>query len=139
MATATQSAKKRQHSTPDINITPLVDVVLVLLIIFMVVAPAINEGAAIELPKVLTPDEKPRDIDPIEVLIAEDGTILVEDQRIQLAELKPELERLHAQDQKRSVLLKSDERARYQKMRETFALVQDIGFKGVLLKVIPRT
>ncbi len=37
------------------------------------------------------------------------------------------------------MLLKSDERARYQKMRETFALVQDIGFKGVLWKVIPRT
>ncbi len=88
MATATHSAKKRQHGTPDINITPLVDVVLVLLIIFMVVAPAINEGAAIELPKVLTPDEKPRDIDPIEVLIAEDGTIMVEEKRIQLAELK---------------------------------------------------
>jgi len=139
MGMATQSPKKRRHNRPDINVTPLVDVVLVLLIIFMVVAPAINEGAAIELPKVSTPDEKPRDLDPIEVLIAEDGTILVEDRRVQLAELKPELERLHAQDQKRSVLLKSDERARYGRMRETFALVQDVGFKGVLLKVIPRT
>jgi hypothetical protein len=34
--------------------------------------------------------------------------------------------------------LKSDERAKYGRMRETFALVQDIGFKGILLKVIPR-
>ncbi len=139
MVTATQSAKKRLHSSPDINVTPLVDVVLVLLIIFMVVAPALNEGAAIELPKVLTPDEKPRDLDPIELLIAEDGTILVEEQRVQPSQLKSELERLHAQDLKRSILLKSDERARYQKMRTTFALVQDIGFKGVLLKVIPRS
>ena len=139
MATVTGSAKKRQHSAPEINVTPLVDVVLVLLIIFMVVAPAINEGAAIELPKVLTPDAKVRDLDPIEVLIAEDGTILVEDQRIRLDELERELEKLHAADPKRSVLLKSDERARYRRMRETFALVQDVGFKGVLLKVIPRT
>jgi biopolymer transport protein ExbD/biopolymer transport protein TolR len=139
MGGAVASAKNRLHSTPDINVTPLVDVVLVLLIIFMVVAPAINEGAAIELPKVLTPDAKPRDIDPIEVLIAEDGTVIVEEKRIALPELRSELARLHAVDEKRSLLLKSDERARYQRLRETFALVQDLGFKGVLLKVIPRT
>jgi biopolymer transport protein TolR len=139
MGATMQTSAKRQHSTPEINITPLVDVVLVLLIIFMVVAPAISEGAAIELPKVLTPDEKQRDIDPIEVLIAEDGTIIVEDKRITLPELKPELVRLHAADEKRSLMLKSDERAKYQKMRETFALVQDIGFKGILLKVIARS
>ena len=139
MGAMTQASARRQHSTPEINITPLVDVVLVLLIIFMVVAPAISEGAAIELPKVLTPDEKQRDIDPIEVLIAEDGTIIVEDKRISMAELKPELIRLHAADEKRSLMLKSDERAKYQKMRETFALVQDIGFKGILLKVIARS
>jgi hypothetical protein len=47
--------------------------------------------------------------------------------------------RLHALDEKRSLLLKSDQGARYQRLRETFALVQDLGFKGVLLKVIPRT
>ena len=139
MAVTTRSAKNRQHSTPDINVTPLVDVVLVLLIIFMVVAPAINEGAAIELPKVLTPDEKPRDIDPIEVLIAEDGTVIVEEKRITMPQLKPELVRLHSEDGKRSLLLKSDERSKYQRLRETFALVQDIGFKGILLKVIPRS
>jgi biopolymer transport protein ExbD len=139
MGATTPTSARRQHSTPDINITPLVDVVLVLLIIFMVVAPAISEGAAIELPKVLHPDEKPRDIDPIEVLIAEDGTIMVEEKRIPLSELKPELIRLHAADEKRSLMLKSDERAKYQKMRETFALVQDIGFKGILLKVIARS
>jgi biopolymer transport protein ExbD/biopolymer transport protein TolR len=139
MGVTARSAKNRQHSTPDINITPLVDVVLVLLIIFMVVAPAINEGAAIELPKVLTPDEKPRDIDPIEVLIAEDGTVIVEEKHITMPELRPALVKLHADDEKRSLLLKSDERAKYQRLRETFALVQDIGFKGILLKVIPRS
>ena len=138
MGVTAPSVKNRQHSRPDINVTPLVDVVLVLLIIFMVVAPAINEGAAIELPKVLTPDTKPRDIDPIEVLIAEDGTVLVEEKRIALADLKPELIKLHAADEKRSLLLKSDERSKYKRLRETFALVQDIGFKGVLLKVIPK-
>jgi biopolymer transport protein ExbD len=57
-------SKRRGEATPDINITPLVDVVLVLLIIFMVVTPALNEGAQIELPKVLTPDPKTKYINP---------------------------------------------------------------------------
>jgi len=123
---------------PEINITPLVDVVLVLLIIFMVVAPAISEGAQIELPKVLTPDAKPKDMDPIEATIAEDGTIIVEDQRIALEELRPTLERLHAEKPERSLMLKADERSHYKKLRETFAMIQDIGFKGVLLKVVQK-
>ena len=123
---------------PEINITPLVDVVLVLLIIFMVVAPAISEGAAIELPKVITPDEKPRDLDPIEALLAEDGTVMVEEQRIELADLKKTLERLHAEQPERGLMLKADERSKYKKLRETFALIQDIGFKGVLLKVVQK-
>jgi biopolymer transport protein ExbD len=139
MSQASASKRLSTTATPDINITPLVDVVLVLLIIFMVVAPAISEGAAIELPKVRTPDEKTRDLDPIEVLIADDGTIIVEGRRVTLEALKPELVRLHAADEKRSLMLKSDERAKYRKMRETFALVQDIGFKGILLKVITRS
>jgi len=123
---------------PEINITPLVDVVLVLLIIFMVVAPAITEGAQIELPKVLTPDAKPKDLDPIETTIAEDGTVIVEDERIQMSQLKSTLERLHAERPDRGLMLKADERAHYKRMRETFALIQDIGFKGVLLKVIQK-
>jgi biopolymer transport protein ExbD/biopolymer transport protein TolR len=123
---------------PEINITPLVDVVLVLLIIFMVVAPAISEGAQIELPKVLTPDAKPKDMDPIEATIAEDGTIIVEDQRIALKDLRPTLERLHAEKPERSLMLKADERSHYKKLRETFAMIQDIGFKGVLLKVVQK-
>jgi len=124
--------------SPEINVTPLVDVVLVLLIIFMVVAPALTEGAPIELPKVLTPDAKPKDLDPIETMIAEDGTVLVENRRVTPRELRSTLERLHAEQPQRGLLLKADERSPYKKMRETFALIQDIGFKGVLLKVVQK-
>jgi biopolymer transport protein TolR len=128
----------RLSASPTINITPLVDVVLVLLIIFMVVAPSLTEGAQIELPQVAAADPKPKDIDPIEVGIAEDGTILVEDKQVTADQLRPELQKLHAANQTRMLLLKSDHRAKYKKMRETFAMVQDIGFKGILLKVIAR-
>jgi len=128
-------SNKKGQATPDINITPLVDVVLVLLIIFMVVTPAINEGAQIELPKVMTPDPKTKYINPIEVTIAPDGTTVLEKETIQLGQLKPKLIALHAKDPERALMLKSDQQMLWGKMRAAFFDLQDIGFKGVLLKV----
>jgi biopolymer transport protein TolR len=122
-------------ATPEINITPLVDVVLVLLIIFMVVTPALNEGAQIELPRVVTPDPKTKYINPIEVTIAPDGTTVVGKETIELSQLKRTLIELHAKDGDRALMLKSDQGMRWGKMREAFFDLQDIGFKGVLLKV----
>ena len=122
----------------DINITPLVDVVLVLLIIFMVVTPALNEGAQIELPKVLMPDAKPKDLHPIEVTIAPDGTTVVEKQNINPKDLKRTLVAMHEKDTTRSLILKSDQGMKWGKMRAVFADLQDIGFKGVLLKVVAK-
>jgi biopolymer transport protein TolR len=129
---------KQKGATPEINITPLVDVVLVLLIIFMVVTPALNEGAQIELPKVLTPDPKTKYINPIEVTIAPDGTTVLEKETIQLSQLKPKLIAMHAKDPERALMLKSDVGMKWGKMRAAFFDLQDIGFKGVLLKVTER-
>ena len=122
-------------ASPDINITPLVDVVLVLLIIFMVVTPAINEGAQIELPKVLTPDPKTKYINPIEVTVAPDGTTVCDKQTIKLSELKGKLLAMHSKEPDRALMLKSDQQMKWGKMRNAFFDLQDIGFKGVLLKV----
>jgi biopolymer transport protein TolR len=135
---ASVQATKSKGATPEINITPLVDVVLVLLIIFMVVTPAINEGAQIELPKVLMPDAKQKDMHPIEVTIAPDGTTVVEKENIAFKDLKATLVKLHEKDPARSLMLKSDESMKWGKMRNTFLDLQNIGFKGVLLKVVAK-
>ncbi len=126
---------KSKGASPEINITPLVDVVLVLLIIFMVVTPALNEGAHIELPNVTSPDPKLKYVNPIEVTVAPDGTTVVEKETIQLSQLKAKLSALHAKEPERALMLKSDQAMRYGKMRDAFFNLQDIGFKGVLLKV----
>jgi biopolymer transport protein TolR len=126
---------KAKGATPEINITPLVDVVLVLLIIFMVVTPAINEGAQIELPKVLTPDPKTKYVNPIEVTIAPDGTTVCDKETIKPSQLKAKLLELHQREPERALMLKSDQGMKWGKMRSAFLELQDIGFKGVLLKV----
>jgi biopolymer transport protein ExbD len=122
-------------STPEINITPLVDVCLVLLIIFMVIAPALSEGALLELPKAVTADPKPKDANPIELAVGTDGSVVLEKERITPALLRSKIEALHAAEPKRALMLKMDHKAPYQKVREMFATVQEVGFKGILLKV----
>ena len=135
---ASISATKSKGASPEINITPLVDVVLVLLIIFMVVTPALNEGAQIELPKVETPDTKQRDMHPIEVTVAPDGTTVVEKQTILAKDLKRTLTAMHEKEPTRSLMLKSDQSMKWGKMRNAFGDLQGIGFKGVLLKVVAK-
>jgi biopolymer transport protein ExbD len=115
--------------------TPLVDVCLVLLIIFMVIAPALSEGAMLELPKAVTADQKSKEVNPYELTVGTDGTIILDKQKIDPKELKAKVTELHTQDPKRSLLLKMDHMTPYKKVRDVFALVSEVGFRGVLLKV----
>ena len=128
----------RQQPSPDINITPLVDVCLVLLIIFMVVAPSIQEGAVVELPKVMTPDPKTKDVNAIDLTMALDGTVVLEKETIAPKDLVTKVTALHAREPDRQIIIKLDEKTGYKKVRDLFKQMQDIGFKGVLLKVAER-
>jgi len=138
MAMSLSSAARSAQPEPEINVTPLVDVVLVLLIIFMVIAPALVEGEQIELPAIVQPDPKPRDLNPIDVTLAANGAVIVEDERIPAESLKAKLEEMHAQDPKRVLLLKGDGSLPYKQIRETFGMLQGLGFKGISLKVVER-
>jgi biopolymer transport protein ExbD/biopolymer transport protein TolR len=117
------------------NVTPLVDVVLVLLIIFMVVAPALQEGEAVTLPEITKPDPKAKDANPIEVTMALGGRVAVDDERMPFDKMWNRLEQLHAEKPDRKLRLKTDQRIKYKVVRETFARLQAMGFKGVSLKV----
>jgi biopolymer transport protein ExbD/biopolymer transport protein TolR len=138
MGASLQTLGPRKQPEPDINVTPLVDVVLVLLIIFMVIAPALNEGEHIELPAIMKPDPKPRDLNPIKITMARSGALIIDDERIEQEQLKSKLEALHRVDPERALLLKADEILPYRQVRETFGLIQSIGFKGVQLRVLER-
>ncbi len=132
----TASSASGKQPKPDINVTPLVDIVLVLLIIFMVVTPAMDEGEHVELPEISIVDEqKEKGINPIEITMAFNGNVLVDKQRIELKELKDKMKALHVEKPDSVVLLNADARLHYKVVRDTFKSLQDIGFKGVSLKV----
>jgi biopolymer transport protein ExbD/biopolymer transport protein TolR len=128
-----RAAKKLQ---PAMNVTPLVDVVLVLLIIFMVVIPAMENGVAIELPAIFHVDEDAKGrTDPVVLSLAADGSYYVEKERVSKEELREKLRAIHAQDVMRRLILRGDRGVKYVRARELFAVCQEIGFPGVSLQV----
>ena len=123
--------------TPEINVTPLVDVVLVLLIIFMVVTPAIANEDRVQLPEADHPDpKKEEEAKPWEVILTQEGRFVLEDAPIEVGDLRAELERRKAADPSRKLLLLADGRLAYGTVRGAFAMLQKLGFRGVSLKVL---
>jgi len=136
MGARVTSGSSKKQPEPDINITPLVDVVLVLLIIFMVIAPELEHGERVELPSVIQPDENKSKLDPITVTMTARGNLFLEKEAMSDAEaLEARLRAMHESEPDRRVVLKGDASVQYVKMRDTFAACQRAGYKGVALSV----
>jgi biopolymer transport protein ExbD len=117
---------------PDINVTPLVDVVLVLLIIFMVVTPALQQDVPLDLPGVFNPDpESQNDIDPIKVSMPRAGEYVLDGERYDLEGLVPQLIDKHMSEPERRLVLRGDQKLKYAEVRTIMARIQQIGFPGV--------
>ena len=131
----------RKHGTPaalrpDMNVTPLVDVVLVLLIIFMVVAPRLDQDVQVELPGVFNPDpDVDVDTEPLKVTVAKAGEYYIDSQRYDLDGAIERLGAAHASDPLRRLVLRGDARLTYGQVRELFARSQQVGFPGIALMV----
>lgn len=128
-----KSAKGRAR--PSMNVTPLVDVVLVLLIIFMVVLPNTEKGASVQLPTLEHAEEDPEGPEPYMLSIRDDGALYFEDRRLEDTQFSDVLDQAHAADPERKLMLRADRRVRYQRVRTLFGMAQDIGFPGVMLRV----
>lgn len=132
-ATAATS-KRAQQPEPEINVTPLVDVVLVLLIIFMVIAPNLQEGTPVVLPEVQKPDEEKLE-DAVEVVLDASGKFYLDDKEIEKAPLFATLAQARAAEPEIPIVLKADAGLPYGTVREAFVSLQQSGFVNVNLKV----
>jgi|JI10StandDraft_1071094.scaffolds.fasta_scaffold482253_2 biopolymer transport protein TolR len=136
MGASVASGSSKKQPEPEINITPLVDVVLVLLIIFMVIAPELEHGERVELPAIVQPDDSKSKLDPITVTMTARGNLFFEkEQMTDVAALEARLNAVHLAEPDRRIVLKGDATVGYAKMRDTFAACQRAGFKGVALSV----
>ncbi len=130
------AAKKRARAVPVMNVTPLVDVVLVLLIIFMVVVPMMEKTPSITLPDMYHPDEDPKGkTDPYTLSIAPSGEVWLEKDLLQPADVEPRLREANQLDPSRRLILRADRATPYAAVRGLFKVCQGIGFPGVSMRV----
>jgi len=127
---------RRAGLAPEMNVTPLVDVVLVLLIIFMVVTPQMEAGVSVTLPSIKNPDRGDASMEPTTVSFTKDGRLYLEKEALSLDALMARLKVLHDSSAERRVVLKADQELGYGKVRELFRACQALGFPGVSLQVI---
>ncbi len=117
---------------PDINVTPLVDVVLVLLIIFMVVTPALQQDVPLDLPGVFNPDPESQSVmDPIKVSMPRAGDYRLDGERYDLDGLTRELIDRHMSEPERRLVLRGDQKLPYADVRAVMGRLQQIGFPGI--------
>ncbi|HEX8170878.1 MAG TPA: biopolymer transporter ExbD [Thermoanaerobaculia bacterium] len=115
----------------DINVTPLVDVCLVLLIIFMVVLPSMVNTGTIELPEVQSGESLEEK--PLPVTVKADGTVYLDTLVIRRDEVTSALQRLHAQSPSRAVAVRADKRALYGEVASVLAACRTAGWSDVTL------
>jgi len=117
------------------NVTPLVDVVLVLLIIFMVVAPRMDQSVPVDLPGILNPDPEVKIAPPFKLSMDQAGDFYIEESKYDLDGAITELAEAHAREPERRLVLRADARLTYGQVRRVLGRTQQVGFPGVSMMV----
>ncbi len=127
---------RRNGLNAEINITPLVDVMLVLLIVFMIAAPLLSVGVPVELPKT---DAKslPANQEPITITVDKDGAIFIQDTEFTLDELAPKLISVASSGYDERIYLRGDKGSNYGDVMKVMARVNAAGFSNLGLVTDP--
>ena len=115
----------------SINITPLVDVVLVLLIIFMVMAPQMRKGPEVNLPNTAKPADQGDERTQIIVSIDENGALWIDDKKVPAEQFGDALRAAASKETDPRVVLRGDARLQVAEVRQTMMAIEDAGFRGV--------
>ena len=111
----------------DINVTPFVDVMLVLLIIFMVTAPMMVQGVDVALPETSRSSQLSTEEDQLVVSITEDNTVLINDYEVGVDFLEEKLKKIFENRSSRAVFLKADKRIPYGRVVSVMSAIKGAG------------
>ena len=126
---AMDASSRREGTTiAQINVTPLVDVMLVLLVIFMVTAPIIQQGVQVNLPQAKA-HAIPGTEAPLIVTVAKNGKIYLNDNAVSLAELGQKLRAIKKLQADKQVYLRADQDVRYGAVMKTIAEIKQAGIE----------
>jgi biopolymer transport protein TolR len=128
-----RSSRRRSSSAgvmSEINVTPLVDVMLVLLIVFMVAAPLMTVGVPIELPKA---EAKQMDAktEPITVTVQKDRTIFLQESKIALTDLAAKLQAISKNGYDEQIFVRADTTVDYGAVMEVMGLLNSVGYRKI--------
>ena len=115
----------------DINVTPLVDVCLVLLIIFMGVTPMLQKGVDVSLPETGNPAKMPEGQKQLTVSIKQNGEVWVGQNWVPDERLEATLEQIQSETPDKTVVVKGDRRLKYKDVRRVMQLLNEAGFSRV--------
>jgi biopolymer transport protein TolR len=124
------SRRRTYRPMSEINVTPFVDVMLVLLIVFMVTAPLLTVGVPVDLPKTTAPPLA-ADKDPLYVSVKPDGSIFRQETQLELTALAPRLMAITGANPEARILVRGDRSNAYGRMVEVLAAISNAGFKKI--------
>jgi biopolymer transport protein TolR len=135
MATSFRAGRKRERRSRkrmmgEINVTPFVDVMLVLLIVFMVTAPMLTAGVPVELPKTEA-KPLPADKQPLTITVNAAGKIFLQETPIELDALLPRLQAVAQAGYEQRIFIRSDAATPYGKVAEVMARINAAGYKNI--------
>ncbi|MDX8390328.1 MAG: protein TolR [Mariprofundaceae bacterium] len=127
-----------QHSKPmgEINVTPLVDVMLVLLIIFMITAPLMTQGVKVDLPDTDAPAIT-QNTEPLIISIKKNGDIYLQKQRVKLEEIAPRIAAIKKQKPDLPVFIRGDAKTAYEHIAQVMGVLAAASIQKVGLVTEP--
>jgi biopolymer transport protein TolR len=132
MSTRRRTSNRRAQPFCEINITPMVDVMLVLLVIFMVAAPMMTSGVSVDLPKTNASPIGGQD-EPLSVSVKSNGKIYLQKTPIEIGELQEKLKLLLGEKKDTRIFIRGDKAVDYGKVMEAVGEINAAGFNKVAL------
>jgi biopolymer transport protein TolR len=135
----TKGIRRKAHLNSDINVTPMVDVMLVLLVIFMVTAPLLTVGVPVDLPKTKASIINEKD-EPLTITVDAKGIIYLQETPIEIGALIPRLVAITGENSEARIYVKGDKGIAYGRVMEVMGAVSSAGYtKVALLSELPST
>jgi len=122
----------------EINVTPLVDVCLVLLIIFMVVTPMLQKGVPVNLPVTEDPEKTPDTDKQLQISVKADGSVYLGSTVVRKEQVQSELENIHQRTPDREIAVKGDKLVKYGAVLDVLRTLREVGFNNVGLIAQPK-